>query len=75
MGKLIKTNFTINNEVLEPVQTLCYLGFDIKSSGIVTHAMNSLYDKAYKAMRPLRGVIAKFNIPVKIHIHIHIYPP
>ena len=42
-----------------------FLGFDVKCSGIVTHAMNVLNDKGNKALRPLLGVIYRFNIPFK----------
>ena len=52
-GKYIKEEFNINNKTLEPVNTFCYLGFELKSSGTVKHAMNTLHDKATKALRPL----------------------
>ena len=64
-GRLIKRYFNINGMRLEPVHTFCYLGFDIKASGIVSHARNTLRDKANKAMRPLFHAIARFNIRVK----------
>ena len=51
-GKMIQRYFSVNGQPLEPVQTFCYLGFDVKASGTVKHAMNTLYDKANKAMRP-----------------------
>ena len=76
-GKLIKKYFKINGMLLEPVHTFCYLGFDVKASGTVTHAMNTLYDKANKAMRPLFQAIARFNIPVKTSLtlfHAYIAP-
>ena len=69
-GKLIMKYFKINGKVLEPVNTFCYLGFELKASGIVKHAMNTLYDKANKAMRPLLTSIARFNIPVKTSIKL-----
>lgn len=69
-GKLIMKYFKINDKFLEPVNTFCYLGFDLKASGIVKHAMNTLYDKANKAMRPLLTSIARFNIPVKSSIKL-----
>ena len=64
-GRLIKEIFTLKDKSLEPVQSFCYLGFDVKCSGIVTHAMNVLNDKGNKALRPLLGVIYRFNIPFK----------
>ena len=63
-GKFFKTNFTVDGKKLEPVQTFCYLGFDLKSSGAVKHAMNILNDKAKKALQPLLCTIARFNLPV-----------
>ena len=76
-GRLIKKYFKVNGKVLEPVQTFCYLGFDLKASGTVKQAMNTLYDKAKKAMLPLLRSIARFNLPVKISLslfHAYIAP-
>ena len=76
-GRLIKRYFKINNKLLEPVQTFCYLGFDVKASGTVKQAMHTLYDKANKAMRPLLHSIARFNLPVKTSLslfHAYISP-
>ena len=36
-GRLIKKYFEVNGKMLEPVQTFCYLGFDIKDSGTVVN--------------------------------------
>ena len=69
-GRLIKTQFNINGEFLEPVKSFCYLGFEIVPSGIVTHAMNTLNDKAKKALHPLMGAIAKFDLPGKLAIQL-----
>ena len=69
-GKLIKHIFTVNGEKLEPVQTFCYLGFDIKASGTVNYAINTLYDKANKAMRPILRAITRFQIPAKTSIKL-----
>ena len=73
-GKLEKHNFTINYELLENVNSFCYLGFDVKSSGTVKHAMSILNDKAKKALRPLMTAIAQFKIPVETSIRLfHTY--
>ena len=73
-GKFLKNTFMIQDETLEPVQSFCYLGFNVKCSGTVKHAMNILCDKANKALRPLLCAIARFNIPVKTSIQIfHTY--
>ena len=63
-GKFFKMYFTVDGKKIEPVQTFWYLGFDLKSSGAVTHAMNILNDKAKKALQPLLCTIARFNLPV-----------
>ena len=76
-GKLINQNFFINNAKIEAVQTFCYLGFDLKASGILSQGIKTLHDKANKAMRPLKGVISRFNIPVKTALklfHTYIEP-
>jgi hypothetical protein len=73
-GRLIKTKFYINGEALEPVKSFCYLGFQVVPSGIVTHAKEVLNDKAKKALHPLLGAIAKFNLPGKLAIRLfHTY--
>ena len=76
-GKFIRDTFILENETLEPVQSFCYLGVDIKCSGTVKHAMNVLNDKGNKALRPLLNAIARFKIPVKTSIklfHSYISP-
>ena len=76
-GKFIRDSFTLDSIVLEPVQSFCYLGVDIKCSGTVKHAMSVLNDKGGKALRPLLSAIARFNIPVKTSIklfHTYISP-
>ena len=73
-GRFIRDSFTLNGQTLEPVQSFCYLGFDIKCSGNVKHAMNILNDKGNKALRPILCAIARFNIPVKTSIRLfHTY--
>ena len=73
-GRLINTQFTIDGEPLEAVRRFCYLGFEVAPSGVVTHAMNTLNDKAKKALHPLMGAVAKFDLPVKLAIRLfHTY--
>ena len=73
-GRFIRDTFTLGSNTLEPVQSFCYLGVDIKCSGTVKHAMNVLNDKGNKSLRPLLGAIARFNIPVKTSIKLfHTY--
>ena len=69
-GKFIKDTFNLDNERLEPVQTFCYLGVDIKCSGTVKHALNVLDEKGNKALRPLLNVICRFKLPVKTSIKL-----
>ena len=69
-GKMLHNPFFLDDKVLEQVQSFCYLGFDVKCSGTVKHAMNVLRDKANKALRPLLCAIARFNIPVRTSIRL-----
>ena len=76
-GRFIRDVFTLDEKELEPVQTFCYLGVDIKCSGTVKHALNVLNDKGSKALGPLLRIIARFNIPVQTSIklfHTYIAP-
>ena len=76
-GRLYKQDFFVDNQKLEVVNTFCYLGFDVKASGVVSAARETLYSKANKAMRPLKGAIGRFDIPVKTSIklfHSYIEP-
>ena len=73
-GRLIQKVFTINDKPLEPVNTFCYLGCEICPSGTVKHSMNTLREKAGKAVRPLMNAIAKFDLPTKTAIQLfHTY--
>ena len=76
-GRLINTQFNIDGKPLEAVKSFCYLGFEVASSGKVTRAMEILNDKAKKALHPLMGAIAKFDLPAKLAIklfHTYIAP-
>ena len=64
-GRFIKKQFYIEGKPLEAVNTFCYLGFELKASGIVSHAMNTLHEKAKKALRPLMCVTNRFNLPAR----------
>ena len=69
-GRLLNKQFNIKGNALETVSTFCYLGFEISPSGTVKHAMNTLNEKAKKALRPLLGVISRFDIPSKTAIKL-----
>ena len=71
-GRLINTQFNIDGQPLEAVKSFCYLGFEVASSGRVTRAMEILNDKAKKALHPLMGAIAKFDLLAKLAIKIFI---
>ena len=66
----IRNTFTLDNIALEPSQSFCYLGVDIKCSGTMKHAMNVLNDKGGKALRPLLCAITRFNIPVATSVKL-----
>ena len=73
-GKFEKWGFTVNGRILETVNSFSYLGFDVKCSGTVKHAMNILNDKAKKALIPLMNAIVRFKIPAKTSIRLfHTY--
>ena len=77
-GRLIKQSSTKGGTSLEPVQSFCYLGFEVKASGTVKPEIKTLYDKADKAMKPLSNAMARFDIPVKTASYTfisHIYFP
>ena len=76
-GRLEKTQFNINGSPIEAVNRFCYLGFDFCPSGTVAHGINTLNDKAKKAMRPLKIAIARFDLPIKVArkmFHTYISP-
>ena len=61
--KMKEPAFCYNGTQLETVQSYCYLGIDLSSSGSFTRERGNLTDKALKAMFPLFSVIADFQIP------------
>ena len=76
-GKHVKKQFSIEGKNLESVNTFCYLGYEVKPSGSVKHAMNALHEKAKKALRPIMSAIYRFNLPVSLAIklfHTYISP-
>ena len=70
LGRHLKQQFSIEGQLLESVNTFCYLGFEVKPSGTVKHAMNTLQEKAKKALQPLMCAISRFNIPAKTVIRL-----
>ena len=69
-GRHLKNHFSIKGNTLETVTTFCYLGFELAASGAVKHAINTLNEKAKKALRPLICAISRFNIPTKTAIKL-----
>ena len=70
LGRYLKKQFNIESQLLESVNTFCYLGFEVKPSGTVKHALNTLHEKAKKALQPLMCAISRFNIPAKTAIRL-----
>ena len=69
-GHLIKESFQIKGMTLEPVDSFCYLGFEFKPSGSMTHGASILVEKANKALRPLQRAIANFQLPLHLAIRL-----
>ena len=69
-GRFLKKQFHVNGEALEPVNSFCYLGFEIKPSGSMTHGASILFDKANKALKPLQRAIANFQLPLGLSIRL-----
>ena len=70
LGRHLKKQFNIDGQLLESVISFCYLGFELKPSGTCKHAMNTLHEKAKKALQPLMCAISRFNLPVKTAIRL-----
>ena len=69
-GRFIKESFHINGKRLEPVDSFCYLGFEVKPSGTTAHGSSILLDKSLKALRPLQRAIANFQLPFDLSIKL-----
>ena len=73
-GKFFKEYFTLNGNTLDPVQSFCYLGFDVKCSGIVTHVRNILNDKGNKALKPLLTAIRTSRLKLQLDFFTLSFP-
>ena len=69
-GRFIKDKFHIGGEPLEPVDSFCYLGFEVKPSGTMAHGASVLIDKSLKALRPLQRAIANFQMPLELSLKL-----
>ena len=69
-GLFIKEQFYIEGKPLEPVDSFCYLGFEVKPSGATSHGSSILIDKALKALRPLQRAIANFQLPFELSLRL-----
>ena len=69
-GLFIKERFYIGGDALEPVDSFCYLGFEVKPSGSTSHGASILIDKSLKALRPLQRAIANFQIPFDLALRL-----
>ena len=69
-GRLLRGNFTFNNQTLEIVKSYTYLGLEITASGSYTAAKVALMEKARKAMMPLISTVAQFHMPINYSLHL-----
>ena len=69
-GRFIKEQFYIKGQALEPVQSFCYLGFEVRPSGAMSHGASILLDKSLKALRPLQRAIANFQLPFDLSLRL-----
>ena len=69
-GRFIKEKFHIGGDPLEPVDSFCYLGFEVKPSGTMLHGASVLMDKSLKALRPLQRAIANFQMPLALSLKL-----
>ena len=67
---MTKPKFVYNGTQLETVQSYCYLGIDLSSSGSFARSHANLMDKAYKAMFPLCSVITEFYLSCSKAMHL-----
>ena len=69
-GRFIKEQFYIKGQKIEPVDSFCYLGFEVRPSGLTSHGASILIDKSLKALRPLQRAIANFQLPLELSIKL-----
>ena len=72
-GRFLRDKFVLDGSTLESVQSFCYLGIDIKSSGTMKHAMNVLNDKGGKALRPLLHTMARSLLKPPLNYLTHLF--
>ena len=69
-GLFIRDNFHIGGEQLEPVDSFCYLGFEVIPRGTTSHGASILIDKSLKALGPLQRTIDNFQIPIDLSLKL-----
>ena len=63
-GRFIKEKFYIEGQLLEPVDSFCYLGFEVKPSGTTSHGSSILIDiRVSKHSVPYSAQLPIFNYP------------
>ena len=70
-GSNIKKVFKFGQDNIECTQQYCYLGIEIKSSGSMKTAIQTLSEKARKAMMPLLSTIFQFKLPISKAIDLY----
>ena len=69
-GRFIKDSFHTKEKRFQPVDSFCYLGFEVKTSGATSHGASILIDKSLKALRPLQRAIANFQLPLELSLKL-----
>ena len=64
-GRLATEKFSYKDKILKNVKSYCYLGVEFSCNGTFTKARTVLFEKANKAMFPLKGLIKQFEMPCK----------
>ena len=70
-GRLLRTKFYYNDELLENVRTFKYLGFLLTPSGEINSGLQDLRERAIKAFYKLKSSMGEFfrsNIEITMHL-------
>ena len=68
--KLIGPEFLFNGHYLKSVQSYCYLGIQVTSSGSFRVAKTALMEKARKAIFSVYPMITQFNLPIENSVNL-----
>ncbi len=70
-GRTYKDVFSLGSEILENVKDYTYLGINFTINGSFNNAINTLDQKARKAMYKVRSTLFKTNVSPKTALHIY----